>query len=377
MTKELEQKMDVIIVGGGPAGIGVGAMLKAIGVKRFVILEKNDIGSSFRNWPEEMRLITPSFTTNYFGQMDLNSVISRTSPAYTLKKEHPSGKEYAHYLKVISEYYELPVVTNAAVDQVESRQGEFQVVVNSSQILRSQFLVWAAGEFQYPSFGKIPGAKFCIHSSTVRTWKEFPGKHVPIIGGYESGIDAAINLSRLSKEVTVFDRGEPWSEKTTDPSCNLSPYTSERFQQELINQRIHLRGKTSIAKITKENNRYILYDKDGQSIFDSVAQPVIATGFHSSLTMVKELFSWHRKKKYALLNENDESRKTPGLFLAGPQVRHEDLIFCFIYKFRQRFGVVANCIGNHLGINTSILDEYRSDGLYLDDLSCCGEECNC
>jgi hypothetical protein len=78
-----------------------------------------------------------------------------------------------------------------------------------------------------------------------------------------------------------------------------------------------------------------------------------------------------------LLTEQDESTKTPGLFLVGPQVRHDDLIFCFIYKYRQRFGVVANAIGKRLEIDTTPLERYRGEGLYLDDLSCCGEECVC
>ena len=46
-----------------------------------------------------------------------------------------------------------------------------------------------------------------------------------------------------------------------------------------------------------------------------------------------------------LLSDEDESTKTPGLFLVGPAVRHEDHVFCFVYKFRQRFGVVAEGVG--------------------------------
>ena len=93
--------------------------------------------------------------------------------------------------------------------------------------------------------------------------------------------------------------------------------------------------------------------------------------------MVKDLFDWDKSNSYVLLNEHDESRKTPGLFLVGPQVRHEDLILCFIYKYRQRFGVVANAIGNKLGMDTLFLEQYRNEGLYLDDLGACGEECPC
>ena len=58
-------------------------------------------------------------------------------------------------------------------------------------------------------------------------------------------------------------------------------------------------------------------------------------------------------------------------------VRHEDAIFCFIYKFRQRFAVVANAIAQQLGIDTEPLEVYRKKQMFLDDLSCCEEECAC
>ena len=54
------KKIDVAIVGAGPAGIGISAMLKDLGVTSQVVLEKNKVGDSFDKWPKEMRLITPS-----------------------------------------------------------------------------------------------------------------------------------------------------------------------------------------------------------------------------------------------------------------------------------------------------------------------------
>ena len=64
------------------------------------------------------------------------------------------------------------------------------------------------------------------------------------------------------------------------------------------------------------------------------------------------------------------------MFLAGPSVRHGSLIFCFIFKYRQRFGIVAEAIASSIGIPTDeFIDAYRSWGMYLDDLSCCGQEC--
>ena len=85
-----------------------------------------------------------------------------------------------------------------------------------------------------------------------------------------------------------------------------------------------------------------------------------------------------------LLTPEDESTVTPGLFLVGPSVVHGTsngpLSFCFVYKFRQRFGVVANAIAQGLGHDTrDAVLEAREIDMYLDSFEkcqgACGESC--
>lgn len=92
--------------------------------------------------------------------------------------------------------------------------------------------------------------------------------------------------------------------------------------------------------------------------------------------MLHDLFSW-REDGLPVLTEQDESTLIPGLFLCRPNVRQNHVIFCFIYKFRQRFAVVAQAIAERIGISASPLENYRKQGMFLDDISCCGEECVC
>ena len=77
-----------------------------------------------------------------------------------------------------------------------------------------------------------------------------------------------------------------------------------------------------------------------------------------------------------LLTAEDESTKTPGVFLVGPTVVQGELSFCFVYKFRQRFGIVADAICRGLGRNTAASVKHcRDTNMFLDDLSCCKEAC--
>ncbi|MEM7807080.1 MAG: NAD(P)-binding domain-containing protein, partial [Planctomycetota bacterium] len=120
---------------------------------------------------------------------------------------------------------------------------------------------------------------------------------------------------------------------------------------------------------------FALLTSDDRTLTSST-QPLFAGGFVGGLQLVEDLFE-QRSDGFPLLSEHDESTAFPGLFLCGPAVRHDDHVFCFIYKYRQRFAVVAKAIATSLGIPAEELEDYRNWGMYLDDLSCCGEECMC
>ena len=78
----------------------------------------------------------------------------------------------------------------------------------------------------------------------------------------------------------------------------------------------------------------------------------------------------------APLTKDDESTKTPGVFLVGLTVRHGELSFCFIYKFRQRFGIVANAICKGLGRDTeAAVENCKNMNMYMDDFQCCKSTC--
>ena len=53
---------EVLIVGAGPAGIGVATALKKAGVTDMLVVDAREIGASFLNWPRQMSFLTPSFT---------------------------------------------------------------------------------------------------------------------------------------------------------------------------------------------------------------------------------------------------------------------------------------------------------------------------
>jgi putative flavoprotein involved in K+ transport len=203
--------LDVIIVGAGAAGVGTALMLTTtfgLDASRVLLIERGEaVGDTFRRWPEEMRFISPSFNQQgWTASFDLNSIAYGTSPAYSLHAEHPSGDEYADYLNALARDAKLCVRTQTEVVSVQAEGVKggpplFSVGLSraepgsrrtgptgATETLAARYVVWAAGEFQYPaeaeSAGAVVGAELCMHNSRVPSWAGLPGDDFVVIGGY-------------------------------------------------------------------------------------------------------------------------------------------------------------------------------------------------
>ena len=115
-------------------------------------------------------------------------------------------------------------------------------------------------------------------------------------------------------------------------------------------------------------------DTDDGKTHRSAFPPILATGFHSALTPVSDLFEWD--EQIPRFTEEDQSTLHPGLYYSGPSLVQRKTKFCFLYKFRARFGVIAASIASQFGLdNTPLVDE-ALHGFHIADLDCC-TDCEC
>lgn len=429
--------IQVIVVGAGPSGIGVATALKDFGVEDVLIMEGSErIGGSFVSWPAEMRLITPSFNHNAHGMMDLNSIVLGTAPSLgPFDTEHLSGLEYSEYLEYCVELNQLRVALDVGVLEVhplsefkqtskKSKKGRKGKANETNQATGFQlettagtyscdFVVWAAGEFQYPAEGPFEGSDLCKHNSEVESWKDVEGSEHIVIGGYESGVDATVNLLSCDKAVTLIGRRASWAQRLADPSLELAPYTRQRLRHARNSNpdKVRLAGNREVYQVTKDDQGMftvhtrpaygtksrpgrptdagvvVMEEQDSSEVevpweLTCSNPPILANGFQGSVAvLIKHLFRWTEPggpcgtSDPMLSVDCDESTLTPGLFLCGPQVRHEGVVFCFIFKFRQRFAIVANAIAERIGLDPEktqqVVDRYREAQMFLDDLECC------
>ncbi|MEM1150395.1 MAG: NAD(P)/FAD-dependent oxidoreductase [Pseudomonadota bacterium] len=354
------KKHPVIIIGAGPAGLGVAALLSRCAIPA-LILERGQIGESFHQWPAETQFISPSFTGNFFGAPDLNAITPDSSPAFGLQEEHPTGAQYVRYLEDVAEVHKLTVHEGVDVTDIErDPEGGF-LLSTSERELGCRVLIWAGGEFQYkktlPHTVRVNGSYDAIEK----------GHHV-IIGGSESGMETAYNLVKGGSTVTVLDPTEPWAQRVSDSSYGLSPFTFSRVRFLQESQRATFIPEAAVHI----GERQV---KTQNQVFDLEHPAIDATGFDISQGLAGDLFDC--TQGYPRLTDRDESTLHKNVYLVGPNVQHDRAIFCFIYKYRQRFAVVVSEILSRWGQQSPVIAEYAERGFLLDDLSCCEGECVC
>ncbi len=372
------RRLDVAVVGAGAAGIGMALALQKVPGLKFGVLEAGRVGESFRRWPAQTRFITPSFYSNPFGLADLNAVNEPSSPALHTGAEHPSGIQSADYLALIAQGHELPIATDCKVVAVETLRGGGFVLDTSMGRLQAGFLIWATGEFQFPDLAPFPGAQWCPHYAQVDDWSTFKARRYTVIGGYESGVDGAVNLINLRRDVRLLVRKSTWDPQgPQDPSLSLSPYSRQRLYEALDTGRLEILFGVDVIGVTRnDGGGFRIHAGDGRH-WDEKQAPILGTGFlkGGGARQVAGLWNWDEDGR-VLLSEADESTLTPGLFLVGPQVRHDRRIYCFIYKFRQRFGLIAESIALCLGRDTSALKTGAGAWGPFGNSECC-EGCEC
>ena len=372
------KQTSVVIVGAGPAGLGCAVVLKQMGIKadQMLIFDAKTIGSTFEAWPKEMRMITPSFPSNGYHQTDLNAITPDTSPAFSLGKEHPSGAEYAQYLRSVAKHYDVSVQENTRVMAVDNHsQDSFVLKTDTGEMVHTQYLIWAGGEYSAPRLTPFKGSEFCLHNSQIDSWDNCKEDHYAVIGCYESGVDAAYNLAIRGKRVTLVDSGQD-KQNSYDPSRVLSPYTAERLSSMANMDLVELEQGFKVLEVNETKVEYKLTSTTGDTLF-STGTPINCTGFDTHLGPVTDFFET-AENGFPMVNKFDESTRYRNLFLSGPKLVHGSILLCFIYKFRGRFTTPCSIIGAELELDTSILSHYQQAGMLLSDFTCCeAQQCFC
>ncbi|MFI3321631.1 MAG: alkyl hydroperoxide reductase subunit F [Rikenellaceae bacterium] len=178
-TQNVTRSYDIAIAGGGPAGATAALYLARKGMNVAVVAER--VG----------------------GQVNETSAIENIPSVLTT-----TGTALANDLKRhMTEYENIEILENRTIESVESEAGIKRLQIKGGETIESEQLIIATGaqwrrlgidgEAEY--IGR--GVAFCPHCDGPL----FKGKKVAVVGGGNSGVEAAIDLSGICEKVYLYE----------------------------------------------------------------------------------------------------------------------------------------------------------------------------
>jgi len=184
---------DLIIIGGGPAGLACGIEARKEGLE-FLILEKGVLANSIYHFPANMTF----FSTSQKLEIGDIPFISHT--------EKPTRREALEYYRRIVASYDLPIQFRSKVLDVKKEGEAFTVIIEGMDNLISKNIIVSTGYYDTPRKLNIPGENLDKVIHYYDDAHRYIGQNILVIGGANSACDVALETWNKGANVTMVVR---------------------------------------------------------------------------------------------------------------------------------------------------------------------------
>ncbi|MEU2182687.1 ArsO family NAD(P)H-dependent flavin-containing monooxygenase [Streptomyces thermolilacinus] len=194
--------VDVVVVGGGQAGLAAGYHLRRQGLD-FTILDAAPApGGAWQHMWDSLRLFSPA---------EHSSLPGRLMPAQA-GQTYPDAGHVVDYLTDYEKRYALPVQHGTRVEAVR-RDGDRLLVEADTGAWRARAVISATGTWSRPFLPAVPGREVFagrqLHTVGYRCPADFTGRHVIVVGGGNSGAQIAADLVLDGRVEVTWATGRP------------------------------------------------------------------------------------------------------------------------------------------------------------------------
>lgn len=203
-TQVLKPEYDVVIVGGGQAGLCVSYYLKKAGIDHVVLEKETELTHAWRQkrW-DNFTLVTPNWQC--------------LLPDHPYNGNNPDGfmkkNEIVEYLDSFIEKLNPPALLNVQVTHVAKvAPQQFEIETNLGKTTAKQLVV-AAGGYHTPIYPKLSDALpkniMVMHSEQYFNVDQLPEGNVLIVGSGQSGAQIAEDIHLAGKKVYLSTGDAP------------------------------------------------------------------------------------------------------------------------------------------------------------------------
>jgi len=277
---------DLIIIGGGPAGITAGI------------------------YAARQKLNTLLITKSFGGQIARKAVMIENYPGF----EEISGLELIQRFEKHLRKQKIDIERDE-VTKLKKIKGRFIAVTKSKNRFESKAVIVASGADPRPL--EVPGEKefigrglsYCVTCDGPL----FEGKTVAVIGGGNAGFEAAIFLSKIAKKIYILE----YALRVGADQINQEILRKTGKAEVITNAQLkEIKGQKFVDSIVYQDYNPPATRKNPKTKTLSVQGVFVEVGSQPATSFVKDLVDFNEKDEIKVEFETQQT-KTSGLFAVG------------------------------------------------------------
>ena len=278
VEKRSDEIWDSVIIGGGPAGISSAIYITRKGLKTLMIADR--VGGQMRD-------------TN-----DIENMIGRV-----ITTGHSLSDDMEKHL----EHYGVTIKKNILVKEIKNSDQYKLIYLTSGEVLKARSMVISTGAkwrtLDVPGETGVSGIAFCVNCDGPF----YRDRNVVVVGGGNSGIEAALDLVKIVKHVTVLE---------FMPTCKADQILIDRL---IKNNNVNIITNAHIQEIQNQDGKVngVIYRNraTNETILISTEGVFIQIGLTPNSGFVKDLLETNRFGE--IIIDSRCQTNVEGIFAAG------------------------------------------------------------
>lgn len=220
--------LDLLIVGGGPAGIAAGLNAKKLGLT-FEILEQDSLGGTVFTFPREKIVMTRPMDLPLYGKIKLFET---------------SKEELLTIWKGILSSNQITLREHSKVESIiPLEEGGFKVLTSQGDAYKTQQVLLAIGRRGSPRKLQVPGEEQTKVAYRLLEPERITNKKILVVGGGDSAVESAMLLMGNNK-VTLSYRSDKFS--------RIKPKNKEKIDLAIAAANLSVLFNSEVKRIEKD-----------------------------------------------------------------------------------------------------------------------------
>ncbi|AXV42351.1 YpdA family putative bacillithiol disulfide reductase [Staphylococcus warneri] len=317
------QKIESIIIGGGPCGLSAAIEQKKKGIETLVI-EKGNVVESIYNYPTHQ---------TFFSSSDKLSI---GDIPFIVEESKPRRNQALVYYREVVKHHQLNIHAFEEVLTVKKMNNRF-TITTTKDVYECKFLTVATGYYGQHNTLEVEGAEL---SKVFHYFKEahpYFDQNVVVIGGKNSAVDAALELEKAGANVTVIYRGDHYPKA-------IKPWILPNFESLVNHEKITMEFNANVTQITEEN---VTYEKDGKTITIPNDYVFAMIGYHPNYEFLESIGIEINTNEYGtapVYNRETYETNVENCYIAGVIAAGNDANTIFIENGKYHGGLITQSI---------------------------------